>query len=255
MVDTHCHLVDPQFNKDLKDVLKRAEQAGVDKIINAGYDVVTSKIAIEQGQQHKWLLPAVGIHPNEAAQRSLTEMGEIQDIIKKYRVCAVGETGLDFYRDFSPREAQRELFRKHIDIAQKEGLPLLIHTRNSIDDAIKILREKDYHYGVFHCYTGSYEQAKIIMDLGYMLGFGGILTFSRKMRDVFKKLPTDTIILETDAPFLAPSGHRGQRNEPSYLLETLNFAAGTLEMMPEQLEEIVDANARRLFRFEEWVSV
>ena len=255
MVDTHCHLVDPQFNKDLKDVLKRAEQAGIDKIINAGYDVATSKIAIDQAKQYTWLLPAVGIHPNEAAQQSLTEMGEIKAIMKKHRVCAVGETGLDFYRNFSPRKAQGELFRKHVDLARNENLPLLIHTRNSVDDAIKILKQEDYHYGVFHCYTGSYEQAKIIIDMGYLLGFGGILTFSRQMRDVFKKLPTDRIILETDAPFLAPTGHRGQRNEPLYILETLNFAAGTLEMLPEQLEEIVDANARRLFRLEEWDSV
>ena len=254
MVDTHCHLVDPQFNKDLKSVLKRAEQAGVDKIINAGYDVVTSKIAIDQGQQHPWLLPAVGIHPNEAAERSLAEMGEIEDIIGKYRVCAVGETGLDFYRDFSPRKAQCELFRKHIDLAQKKDLPLLIHTRNSVDDAIRILRDMDYHYGVFHCYSGSYDQAKIIIDMGYSIGFGGILTFSRQMRDVLKKLPTGNIILETDAPFLAPAGHRGQRNEPAYILETLNFAAGTLEMLPEQLEAILDANARKLFRLGEWVS-
>jgi len=255
MVDTHCHLVDPQFHRDLEDVLKRAEQAGLDNIINAGYDVSTSKIAIDQAQSYAWLLPAVGIHPNEAAEQSLREMSSIVDIVENNRVCAIGETGLDYYRDFSPRKAQRDLFREHISLARIKNLPLLIHTRNSIDDAIRILKEEDYHYGVFHCYSGSYEQAKIILSMGYYLGFGGILTFSRQMRDVFKKLPNDRIILETDAPFLAPVGHRGQRNEPAYILETLNFAAGTLEMLPEQLEDIIDANARELFRLDDWKNV
>jgi TatD DNase family protein len=255
MVDTHCHLVDPQFNRDLEDVLKRAEHAGIDKIINAGYDVSTSKIAIDQAKRYEWLLPAVGIHPNEAAEQSLVEMGGITDIIENNRVCAVGETGLDYYRDFSPRKAQRELFRKHINLARDKNLPLLIHNRNSIDDAIRILKEEKYHRGVFHCYSGSYEQAKLILGMGYFLGFGGILTFSRQTRDVFKKLPTDRIILETDSPFLAPTGHRGQRNEPSYILETLNFAAGTLEMLPERLEDIIDANAKKLFHLEEWENV
>ena len=255
MVDTHCHLVDPQFNKDLEDVLKRAEQAGIDNIINVGYDVSTSKIAIDQAQRYVGLLPAVGIHPNEAAEQSLTEIDGITDIVENNRVCAIGETGLDYYRDFSPREAQRELFRNHINLARNKNLPLLIHTRNSIDDAIRILKGENYHCGVFHCYGGSYEQAKLILGMGYFLGFGGILTFSRQTRDVFKKLPTDRIILETDAPFLAPAGHRGQRNEPSYILETLNFAAGTLEMLPEQLADIVDANARGLFNLKEWANV
>lgn len=249
MVDTHCHLIDPQFNKDLDDVLQRAQKAGVKKIVNAGYDVKTSQDAVSQAQRYEWLMPAVGIHPNEAAEQSLTEMSKIIDIAQNNKVCAVGETGLDYYRDFSPKEAQQELFRKHISLARSKDLPLLIHTRNSVDDAIGILKEEDFHQGVFHCYSGTYEQAKTILDMGYFLGFGGVLTFSKRTRDVFKNVPTDSILLETDAPFLSPAGHRGQRNEPAYILETLNFAAGTLEMLPEQLEEILDANAAKLFLF------
>jgi TatD DNase family protein len=221
MVDTHCHLIDPQFNKDFD----------------------------EQAHRYEWLMPAVGIHPNEAAEQSLTEMSSIIDVVQNNKVCAIGETGLDYYRDFSSKEAQQELFRKHISLARSQDLPLLIHTRNSVDDAIGILKEEDFHHGVFHCYSGTYEQAKMILGMGYYLGFGGVLTFSKRTRDVFKNLPTDRILLETDAPFLSPSGHRGQRNEPAYILETLSFAAGTLEMLPEQLEEILDANVARLFPF------
>jgi TatD DNase family protein len=247
MIDTHCHLIDPQFNKDLDAVLERAKKAGVTKIINAGYDVKTSTDAVTMGEQFDWLKPAIGIHPNEAAAELINEMGLIEALLRRGSICAIGETGLDYYRDLSPRDAQKELFRKHIMLARKYRLPMLIHTRRSIDDAIAILKEKNYHCGVFHCYSGTYEQANIIISMGYYLGFGGVLTFSKRLHEIFKKLPTDRILLETDAPFLAPKGHRGQRNEPSFIVETLSIAADILDVTPHRLEEIVDHNAATLF--------
>jgi TatD DNase family protein len=247
MVDTHCHLIDPQFKKDLEQVLIRAQEVGVTKIINAGYDVKTSRDAVVMGEKIEWLMPAVGIHPNEAADESIEEMDAIEEILKHGQVCAIGETGLDYYRDRSPREAQQELFRIHIDYARRSNLPLLIHTRNSMDDAISILENEDYHSGVFHCYSGTFEQAAKILDLGFYLGFGGTLTFSRGIRDIFRRLPVDKIVLETDAPFLSPAGHRGRRNEPSYIIETLHTASLILDMPSEQLEEILDRNANVLF--------
>jgi TatD DNase family protein len=247
MIDTHCHLIDPQFNRDLDAVLERAQKVGITSIINAGYDVKTSTEAITMSKQLRWLKPAIGIHPNEAAAELINEMQSIEALLRCDFICAIGETGLDYYRDFSPRDAQKELFRKHIDLARKYHLPLLIHTRRSIDDAIIILKEENYHCGVFHCYSGSYEQAKIVIDMGYYVGFGGLLTFSKRLHEIFKKLPTDRILLETDAPFLAPEGHRGQRNEPSYIIETLASAAHMLHVPPRRLEEIVDHNATTLF--------
>jgi TatD DNase family protein len=247
MIDTHCHLIDPQFNRDLDAVLERAKKIGVTSIINAGYDVKTRTDAITMGKQFHWLKPAIGIHPNEAAAELINEMRTIEALLRWDSICAIGETGLDYYRDFSPRDAQKELFCKHIALARKYHLPLLIHTRRSIDDAITIIREKNYHCGVFHCYSGTYEQAKIIIDMGFYLGFGGVLTFSKSLQEIFKKLPTDRILLETDAPFLAPEGHRGQRNEPSFIIETLTIAARILDVTPHRLEEIVDHNATTLF--------
>ncbi len=247
MIDTHCHLIDPQFTKDLDDVLSRAQGVGITTIINAGYDVRTSRDAVKMHNNLAWLLPAIGIHPNESAEESLREMDDIEDILAHEKISAIGETGLDYYRDRSPRNAQQELFRKHIDGARRHGLPLLIHTRNSIDDALKILKDEDYHRGVFHCYSGSLEQARIALDMGFYLGFGGVLTFSRRNRDVFKKIPKDRILLETDAPFLSPAGHRGKRNEPSYIIETLNTAAQVLDMASDSLEKILDENASVLF--------
>lgn len=247
MIDTHCHLIDPQFKRDFDAVLKRAREAGVSRIINAGYDIETSNQAVAQGKKFNWLLPAVGIHPNEAAEEMIKEMEKIEEIVTREKVVAIGETGLDYYRDFSPRGAQKELFRKHIHIAKKHNLPLLIHTRRSIDDALHILQEEGYQCGVFHCYSGSYEQARVILDMGFHLGFAGVVTFSRRAQEIVTRLPIDKILLETDAPFLAPAGHRGQRNEPSFIIETLQSVSTAMGMSPLRLEEIVDRNATTLF--------
>lgn len=251
MVDTHCHLIDPQFMKDLDAVLARARTAGITRIVNAGYDTATSDQAVRMARQHPWLTPAVGIHPNEAADQSIKEMGKIRDLLQNDCVVAVGETGLDYYRDFSPREAQKELFRLHIVLAKDRNLPILIHTRNSIEDAISILKFEDFHNGVFHCYSGSYEQAKRILDSGFYISFAGVLTFSRRIRELIKKLPRDRLLLETDAPFLSPAGHRGKRNEPAFIIETLRAAADILNVLPEELETILDRNASLLFTFNE----
>lgn len=249
MVDTHCHLIDPQFNKDLDRVLERAQASGVKKIVNAGYDPATSQRAIAMARQHSWLLPAVGIHPNEAAEQSIAEMDQIEALADDERVVAIGETGLDYYRDFSPRAAQQELFRLHIALARRRHLPVLIHTRNSLEDTIRILEAEDYHSGVFHCYSGSYEQARKVMELGFYISFAGVLTFSRRARETVRQLPLDRLLLETDAPFLAPHSQRGKRNEPAFITETLHHAAGILDMRPEELEAILDVNAQRLFSF------
>jgi len=247
MIDTHCHLIDPQFKKDLDAVLARAQQNGITIIINAGYDVKTSVDAVAMNKNASWLKPAIGIHPNEAAQELIKEMTNIEKILKQGKIIAIGETGLDYYRDYSPKQAQQELFRQHINIAKRNNLPLLIHTRHSIEDTVKILKEEKYHCGVFHCYSGNDEQAKTIIDMGFYLGFGGVLTFSKQTQDLFRKLPTDRILLETDAPFLSPAGHRGKRNEPAFMIETLNTAAHLLNVDPDYLEKILDQNANHLF--------
>jgi TatD DNase family protein len=249
MVDTHCHLVDPQFVRDLGQVLERAQRAGLSRIVNAGYDVATSERAVAMSREYAWLSPAIGIHPNEAAAESIKEMNKIRAILEKERVIAIGETGLDYYRDFSPREAQKELFRLHIDLAREWHLPLLIHTRNSLEDAMSVLTSEGFHQGVFHCYSGGWEQAERIIEMGFYISFAGVLTFSKRAREVIQKLPLDRLLLETDAPFLAPLGHRGKRNEPAFIVETLQCAANILDLRPERLETILDENAQRLFSF------
>jgi TatD DNase family protein len=246
MIDTHCHLIDPQFLTDLRSVLKRAQAAGVNEIVNAGYDAETSEKAVAMAGEYPWLHPAVGIHPNEAAAQSITEMGKIEAILDKHQVTAIGETGLDYYRDFSPRDAQKELFRLHIGLARTWRLPLLIHTRNSLDDTVAVLESEGYYHGVFHCFSGSWEQARKVIDMGFYVGFAGVLTFSKQAREVIQKLPVNRLLLETDAPFLAPIGHRGKRNEPAFIIETLHCAANVLDLKPDKLVAVLDENARRL---------
>ncbi len=247
MIDTHCHLTDPQFKDDLDEVLERARAAGVRQIINAGYDVATSRQAVQMAEQVDWLMPAVGIHPHEASPQALDTFREIEKLTADAHVVAIGETGLDYYREFASAEQQRVLFRRHIALARKTALPLLIHTRKSIDEAIDILRQEDIHAGVFHCYSGNYEQACSILDMGFYLGFGGVLTFSTKVKDVFKRVPADRILLETDAPYLAPVPYRGKRNEPAYIIETMRVAAQVLGMKMHHLKKILDDNATALF--------
>jgi TatD DNase family protein len=247
LIDTHCHLADPQFKDDLRDVLERARTVGVRKIVNIGYDVATSRKVIQMAAQYDWLVPAVGIHPHEASPDALDAFSDIEHLATDTHVVAIGETGLDFCREFASAEQQRLLFRTHIALARKMALPLLIHTRKSIDEATDILKQEDVHAGVFHCYSGSYEQARGILDMGFYLGFGGVLTFSARMQEVFKKVPADRILLETDAPYLAPVPHRGTRNEPAYIIETMRVAAQVLGMKIHHFRKTVDANATALF--------
>ncbi len=247
MIDTHCHLIDPQFKRDLDQVIEHARLTGVETIINIGYDIETSILTIEMGKKYENILPAIGIHPNEIADKLLAHVTRIDQLCKQNRVVAIGETGLDYYRNFSPRDAQQSLFREHISIARKNNLPLIIHTRNALDDAIRILQEENYHRGVFHCYSGTYEQAKRIIDLGFYLGFGGTLTFSQKVREVFKLIPLSSIVFETDAPFLTPINYRGQRNEPAFMVDVVNLAVSLKNIGRDEIELITDQNARNLF--------
>jgi TatD DNase family protein len=247
MFDTHCHLIDPQFKKDLDAVIQRAQAAGVSKIINAGYDLKTSRLAMEQSKKYPLLLPAIGIHPNDAAGELMGDLSDIEEIPRHERIFAIGETGLDYYRDITSREAQQKLFRRHIEIARKFNLPLLIHTRNSVQDAIEILKQEQYGRGVFHCYNGTLEQAKVIISMGFYLGFGGMLTFSKRAREVFREIPLDRIVFETDAPFLSPSSYRGKRNEPAYIKEAIGAGALLHDISEERIVQATDMNAHYLF--------
>ena len=249
MIDSHCHLADPQFSKDLESVLERARAKGIEKIINVAYDLETSQQVMKMSEDYNWLLPAVGIHPNEASTRTITEMDKIRALIENNRVYAVGETGLDYYRNFAPADEQKALFRRHIQLAQRFELPLIIHNRNAFNDAIAILKDEKFTRGVFHCFTGDYASARKVLDLGFFISFAGNLTYNRAIQEVLKKVGAGRLLLETDAPYLAPKRHRGRRNEPSFIVDTLQKAAELLQISEGKLSQIIFDNGRRLFSY------
>lgn len=252
LTDTHCHLNHPDFVGDLPEVLRRAEEAGVEQIICVGYDLETSALAVRLAREVRPIRAAVGIHPHDAAgftpqaEVHLRELASDRD-----RVVAVGETGLDYYRNLSPREAQQEAYRRHIELARELELPLIVHSRDAQDDVLAILREHGLpaRGAVMHCLPADSDFARRAVELGCHVGIAGPITFrsAGSLREIAGELPMERILLETDAPYLAPHPHRGQRNEPSYLPLVAAGLAEARGVAPSEIAAATTSNARKLF--------
>ncbi|MBA7614400.1 D-aminoacyl-tRNA deacylase [subsurface metagenome] len=247
--DSHCHLQDKKFSKDLERVINSAKEKGVKSIIVPGWDVNSSKYAMEIAEKYEEIYATIGIHPHDAKIYNDNIEKEISNLIRKEKVIAVGEIGLDYYRDLSPRDIQREVFKKQLKIAEDENLPVVIHTRNSLDEAIDIV--KDFKVkGVFHAFTKEARIAKRIIDIGFYVGIGGVVTFKNsRLSNEIKYIPVENILLETDAPYIAPEPMRGKRNEPAYTIHILEKIAKVKSMPIEQVAEITYENTRELFKF------
>ncbi|MDO8094218.1 MAG: TatD family hydrolase, partial [Candidatus Brocadiales bacterium] len=221
LVDTHAHLDFPEYKSDLHEVLARASGADVGYIINVGTNLNSSKKAIELARQFNNIYASIGIHPHDASRVSDDVWSEFEKLVSQSKVVAIGETGLDYYRNRSPREEQQRLFHKHLELSKKAGLPVIIHNREASEDCLKILREHANNSlkGVVHCFSGSEEAARDFMQLGLYISFAGPVTFSNaeRLRKVVQSVPVERLLLETDCPFLAPQPKRGERNEPSNL--------------------------------------
>ncbi len=252
LADTHCHLFSDDY-PDMREVIDRAADAGVTRMLVAGCDIRTSIESVELAERYSSLgvYAAVGVHPHEAANASGRLPDEIREMAQRSRVVAVGETGLDYYYDHSPRDQQRSCFRDHIRYALEIGKPLIIHGRDSYDDLRSILREETggAAKGVVHCFSGTGEDAADLLDMGFFLSFGGPLTFKKSdsLRDLFRTLPEDRILLETDSPWLAPHPFRGKRNEPSYVRPVYERAAEIRGLTLEGLAVSMSNNAALLF--------
>ena len=251
--DTHCHLNDEKFISDLEDVIIRAKNFGVTKIINFGANLNDSATAVELTKKFSGMFAGVGIHPEEIDNFTENNSAEkIFELAQNKNVVAIGEIGLDYHweKDFDRRILQQKIFIEQLDIARQLNLPVCIHEREAHGDALKILKS-DCHglRGVFHCYSGSLEMAKEIFKSDWFIGIDGPITFknSAKLPDIVKFAPRDKILIETDAPYLAPTPYRGKRNEPSYLIE---IAKKIAEIRAETLEEVAEytsANAKNLY--------
>lgn len=252
MIDTHAHLNDPKFAEDLDDVLDRAKKAGVERIVVCGYDLHSSRTAVEMAERYEEIYASVGIHPHDASHFNEYTLAELKELSRSPKVIAIGETGLDFHYNFSPREAQNEAFKAHVALADELGLPIIVHSRESNFEALQVLRETTANiWGcVFHCFSGDEQFAREVLSMGFYIGVGGPITYkaSEKLRKVVEMCPCDRLLVETDCPYLTPVPYRGKRNEPAYVRYVLEKAAGVKGITFEKLEEITTINARTLFK-------
>jgi len=257
LVDSHCHLNMKDLSATLETILRSAREAGVLRLLVAGFDEPSSGEAVNLAKKHagEGVFAAVGIHPHDA---KACPGGEIPGSLAIWaldgRVVAIGETGLDFYYDHSPREVQGECFRQHIDLAVKLDKPLVVHVREAYDEALEILREEnaDRCGGVIHCFAGEWRHAAKALDLGFYISFAGPVTYPRSsgLREVAAEVPLDRLLCETDSPYLAPQPWRGKSNQPAYVAAVYETIAAARKIPVAELAEDVWQNAARLFGWE-----
>jgi len=259
LVDTHCHVHADDYGAETAAVVERAAQAGVARMLVIGSDIRTSRLAVEAAEQFasSGVFAAVGIHPHEAATEpscSVEGKGipeELRGLAAHPRVAAIGETGLDYHYDHSPRDQQRNSFREHIRFSAEAGKPLVIHGRESYDDLRSILHEErgERMRAVVHCFSGTEDDARDFLEMGYFLSFGGPLTFPKNdaLRALFRELPEERILLETDSPWLTPHPFRGKRNEPMHVRLVYEKAAEIRGVPFASFAAAMESNAARLF--------
>ena len=251
LIDTHAHLDMPEFEADLPQVIQRATEAGVTTIMTVGIDPPSCRRALEIAEAYPHIFAIVGVHPHNAAEVGHKDVDDLQALAHHPKVKAWGEIGLDFYRNLSPPAIQQERFRQQIQIAKKLKLPVVIHSRSASQETIACLQEERAQEvgGVIHCFSGDAKTAQRYLEMGFVISIPGVITFNRAqgLREVVKGLPSDGIIIETDAPFLAPVPHRGKRNEPAYVRLTAETIAHIREQDISEVAAFTTTNARRIF--------
>lgn len=254
-IDSHAHIDGPEFDADREEVMKRARDASVSTILNVGTGDPHSgalERAVELAEQHEGIYTAVGTHPHDAKLYDDKAEEKIKGLIKSPRVVAWGEIGLDFHYDHSPRDVQREVFRRQLRAAREHSLPVIVHTRQAEEDTVGILRSEwagSKLAGVMHCFSGSARLAERCLELGFMISFSGIVTFKKaeELRAIALDVPIQRLLIETDCPYLAPVPYRGKRNEPAYLVEVARCLAELRGISLEELARITSETFRAVF--------
>jgi TatD DNase family protein len=251
MIDTHCHIHDKQYDEDRDAAVERARAGGVAELVTVGCDLDDSERALAAARRYG-IRASIGIHPHEAKDAPGDIAAAFAPLLEDSHVVAIGEMGMDFYYDHSPRDAQERVLRAQLQVARERSLPSIFHQRDAHDDFVRVLREEfsPGMRGVVHCFTSDTAAAKTFVDeFGLFLGIGGVVTFkaAQGLRDAVKAVGVDAIVLETDCPYLAPIPMRGKRNEPAFVSYTLAKVAEVLEMDPDDVRRLTDRNAKSLF--------
>ncbi|SET74178.1 TatD DNase family protein [Oceanobacillus limi] len=251
LIDTHVHVNARQFMDDRDEVIQRAFDSGVNYMVVVGFDRETIPLAIEIAEKYDTIYAAVGWHPVDAVDMTDEDLTWIEELSSHPKVVAIGEMGLDYHWDKSPKDIQKEVFRKQIQLAKKVKMPIIIHNREATEDIIEILQEEDANEvgGIMHCYNDSVRYVQACLDMNFYISLGGPVTFKNAPlpKEVAAQVPLDRLLVETDAPFLAPHPNRGKRNEPAYVKLVAEKIAEIREMPIDEISEITTKNAFTLF--------
>jgi TatD DNase family protein len=252
LIDTHCHLTFDVLARDIDAILARSIAGGVTEWVTIGTDLQENRKAIEFAERFEGMYAAIGIHPHDAKTVTAEIFEELKKLAQHKKVIAIGETGLDYHYDFSPREEQRKVFAEHLKIAAESNLPVIIHCREAFDETMQILEEhrRGVKKVVFHCFSGSAEQAKIVLDKGFYISFTGVVTFknAEKTRRAASVVPLDRLMIETDCPYMSPEPMRKQKiNEPALLIHTARFLAELKQMDLADFAQAIIATSKAFF--------
>ncbi|MDG1224120.1 MAG: TatD family hydrolase [Candidatus Marinimicrobia bacterium] len=250
LIDTHCHLFFDELKEDLSNVLKRAADLGVTKFICVGTNIEDSKESYNLALDYENIFSTAGVHPHDTERVAENYIDELYNLLKNKKVVAVGEIGLDYFKELSDISVQKKIFAEQLELAQKINKPIVFHNRDSDDDIINTLSEFPNVYGVAHCFSSTYDVAKKLIDMGFYISFSGNLTFKNShLPDVAKRLPIDRLLVETDSPFLSPVPHRGKTNEPGRARFVADLLARLHNLSINEVAQITTTNAKAIFNF------
>jgi len=247
--DTHAHYCDKRYNEDRDELLASMHAGGVSLILNSGSNMRSSKFSSKLAEKYPFIYSSAGVHPHDAKSMTNGTLSELETLFKNPKTVAVGEIGLDYHYDFSPRDVQRSRFREQLELARKLNKPVIIHEREALLDTLDIIRNYDDLLGVFHCFSGSWETAKTILNMGWYLSFTGVITFknARRALEVIAKMPSDRLMLETDCPYMAPEPKRGRRNSSLYLTYIAARIAEIRSISCDEVAIMTTDNGKKFF--------
>lgn len=250
LIDTHCHLHFPDFDADREAMMERARAAGVAAFVNVGTDPDTNEKARAFAAGRPGVVFSAGLHPHSAHEVSDAQMREIEHWVQTHHPAAIGEIGLDFFKSQAPAEVQKDRFSKMLALARQHDLPVIVHSRDAAVDTAAVIRAEGNRSGVMHCFSYGVDEMKTFLDLGFLISFSGNVTYRKAeaIAEAARTVPLDRLVIETDAPYLAPQVHRGKRNEPAFVAQTAQFIAEKRGMAADKLAEATTQNAIRLFK-------